>query len=54
MFRTSSGEYDGVEITGLLFMVVDGLAIVGLPCTVGWSCETGITLVLGCWFAQVG
>ena len=33
MFRTSSGEYDGLEITGLLFMVVvDGLAMVGLLC----------------------
>ena len=33
MFRTSSGEYDGLEITGLLFTVVDGLAMVGLLCT---------------------
>ena len=34
MFRTSSGEYDGPEITGLLFtVVVDGLAMVGLLCT---------------------
>ena len=34
LFRTSSGEYDGLEITGLLFtVVVDGLAKVGLLCT---------------------
>ena len=34
MFRTSSGEYDGLEITGLLFtVVVDGLTMVGLLCT---------------------
>ena len=33
MFRTSSGEYDGLDITGLLFMVVDGHAMVGLLCT---------------------
>ena len=33
MFRASSGEYDGLEITGLLLMVVDGLAMVGLPYT---------------------
>ena len=32
MFRTSSGAYDGLEITGLLF-IVDCLAIVGLLCT---------------------
>ena len=32
MFRTSSGEYDGLEIIGLSFMVVDGLAMVGLLC----------------------
>ena len=33
MFRTSSGEYDGLEIIGLLFIaVVDGLAMVGLLC----------------------
>ena len=34
MFRTSSVEYDGFEITGLLFTVlVDGLELVGLLCT---------------------
>ena len=34
MFRTSSGEYDGLEITGLLFTVeVDGLAMGGLLST---------------------
>ena len=34
MFRTSSGEYDGLEITGLLFtVVVVGPAVVGLLCT---------------------
>ena len=34
IFRTSSGEYDGLELTGLLFIVVvDGLAMVGLLCT---------------------
>ena len=33
-FRTSSVEYDGLEITGLLFtVVVDGPAMVGLLCT---------------------
>ena len=33
IFRTSSGEYDGLEITGLLFTVVlDGLAKVELWC----------------------
>ena len=33
MFRTSSDEYDGLEITGLLFIVVvDGLAMVKLLC----------------------
>ena len=30
MLRTSSGEYDGLEITGLLLMVVEGLEMVGL------------------------
>ena len=34
MFRASSVEYDGLEITGLLFtVVVDGPAMVGLLCT---------------------
>ena len=34
IFRTSSGEYVGLEITGLLFtVVVDGPAMVGLLCT---------------------
>ena len=33
MFRTSSGKYDGLEITGLLFaVVVDGLAKLELLC----------------------
>ena len=33
MFRTSSGEYDGLGITGLLLIVVlDGLAKVELLC----------------------
>ena len=33
MFRTSSGEYDGLEITGLLvIVVVEGPAMVGLLC----------------------
>ena len=55
MLRTLSGEYDGLEMVGVLCVVVDGLATVGLLCfTVGGSCETGIILVLGCWFAQVG
>ena len=31
--RTLSGEYDGLEVVGLLCMVVDGLAMVGLLCT---------------------
>ena len=34
MCRTSSDEYDGLEITRLLFtVVVDGPAMVGLLCT---------------------
>ena len=34
MSRTSPDEYDGLEITGLLFtVVVDGPAMVGLLCT---------------------
>ena len=33
MLRTSSGEQDGLKMTGLLCMVVDGLAMVGLLCT---------------------
>ena len=33
MFRTSSGWYDGLKITGLLFTVVDGLLMVGILCT---------------------
>ena len=33
MLSTSCGEYDGLEIVGLLCMVVDGLAMVGLLCT---------------------
>ena len=32
MLSTSSGEYDGLEMVGLLCMVVDGLAMVGLSC----------------------
>ena len=55
MSRTSSVEHDGLGIIGLLFIVVlDGLAMVGIPVSsVGWSCKTGITLIVGCWFAQV-
>ena len=33
MLITSSREYDGLDIVGLLCMVVDGLVMVGLSCT---------------------
>ena len=33
MLCTSSGDYDGLVIVGLLCMVVDGLGMVGLSCT---------------------
>ena len=33
MLITSSGEYDGLEMVGLLCMVADGLAMEGLLCT---------------------
>ena len=52
MLITSSGEYDGLGMVGLLCIVVDGLGMVGLLCTL----VDGLVrlLVLGSWFTQAG